>query len=70
MVKRSDDIHDFYHSGLSLGALAQADFSWWEQALDSGLIEEVQPRDFCTLGVAWSDGSGSRSGSTFEWVDS
>jgi hypothetical protein len=53
-----------------LGALAQADFSWWEQPLASGLREQVQPRDFCTLGVAWGDGSGSGSGGTFEWVDS
>jgi hypothetical protein len=69
-----DDIGDFYHSGLALEALAQADFIWWEQALNSGLREQVQPRDFCTLGVAWGDGSGSGSGSgsggTFEWVDS
>jgi hypothetical protein len=47
-----DDIHDFYHSGLALGALAQVDFNWWEQALSSGLREKGQPRDFCTLGVA------------------
>jgi hypothetical protein len=53
-----------------LGALAQAYFSWWEQALNSGLGEQVQPRDFCTLGVAWGDGNGSGSGGTFEWVDS
>jgi hypothetical protein len=32
-----DDIHDFYHSGLAVGALAQEYFSWWEQALTSGL---------------------------------
>jgi hypothetical protein len=61
-----DDIHDFYHSGLALGALAQADFIWWEQALASGLREQVHHRDFCTLGVAWGDGSGSGSGGTFE----
>jgi hypothetical protein len=65
-----DDIHDLYHSGLALGALAQADFSWWEQALNSGLREQVQSRDFCTLGVAWGDGIGSGIGGTFEWVDS
>jgi hypothetical protein len=65
-----ENIHDFYHSGLVLRALAQADFCWWEQALNSGLREQVQPRDFCTLGVAWSDASGSGSGGTFEWVDS
>jgi hypothetical protein len=37
-----------------------------------GLREQVHPIDFCTLGVAWGDGSGSGSGSggTFEWVDS
>jgi hypothetical protein len=64
------NIHDFYHSGLALWDLAQAYFSWWEQALNSGLREQVQPRDFCTLGVAWGDGSGSGSGVTFEWVDS
>jgi hypothetical protein len=64
------DIHDFYHSGLVLGDLAQAYFSWWEQALTSGLREQVQPRDFCTVGVAWGDGSRSVSGGTFEWVDS
>jgi hypothetical protein len=63
-----DDIDDFYHSGLALGALAQAYFSWWEQALTSGLREQVQLRDFCTLGVEWVDGSGSGSGGTFEWV--
>jgi hypothetical protein len=50
-IARSD-IHDFYHSGLVLEALAQADLSWWEQALASGLREQVQPRDFCTLGIA------------------
>jgi hypothetical protein len=65
-----ENIHDFYHSGLSLGALAQADFCWWEQALNSGLREQVQPRDFCTLGVAWGYGRSSGSGGTFEWVDS
>jgi hypothetical protein len=27
-----DNIQYFYHSGLDLGALAEADFSWWEQA--------------------------------------
>jgi hypothetical protein len=64
------DFHDFYHSGLALGALAQEDFSWWDQYLNSGLREKVQPRDFCTLGFAWEDGSGSGSGGTFEWVDS
>jgi hypothetical protein len=32
-----EDIHDFYHSGLYLGALAQADIYWWEQALNVGL---------------------------------
>jgi hypothetical protein len=63
-----DNIQHVYHSGLALGALAQADFSWWEQALTSGLREQVQPRDFCTLGVAWGDGSGS--GGNFEWADS
>jgi hypothetical protein len=29
-LENFDDIDDFYHSGLALGALAQADFSWWE----------------------------------------
>jgi hypothetical protein len=28
-LENFDNIHDFYHSGLALGALAQADFSWW-----------------------------------------
>jgi hypothetical protein len=69
-LKNFDDIHDFYHSGLALGELAQAYFSWWEQALASGLRGHVQPRDFCTLGFSWGDGSGSGSGGTFEWVDS
>jgi hypothetical protein len=59
-----------------LGGLAQADFRWWEQALASVQREQVQPRYFCTLGVAWGDGIGSGSGSgsgsgvTFQWVDS
>jgi hypothetical protein len=65
-----ENIHDVYHSGLALGDLAQADFFWWEQALNSGLRDQVQPRDFCTLGVSWGGGSGSGSGGTFEWVDS
>jgi hypothetical protein len=69
-LENFDDIHDLYHSGLALGALAQAYFSWWEQALASGLRGQVQPRDLCTLGIAWGDGSGSGSGGTFEWVDS
>jgi hypothetical protein len=69
-LKKIDDIHDFHHSGLALGALAQSNFSWWEQALASGLREKIQPGDFCTLWVAWGDGSGSGSGGTFEWVDS
>jgi hypothetical protein len=60
-----DDIQHVYHSGLGLGALAQAHFSWWEQDLTSGLREHVQPRDFCTLGVAWGDGSGSGIGGFF-----
>jgi hypothetical protein len=47
-----ENIHDFYHSGLALGALAQAEFCWWEQALNSGLREQAQPRDFFTMGVA------------------
>jgi hypothetical protein len=38
-----DNIQDFYHSGLDLGALAEADFSWWEQDLTSGLREQVRP---------------------------
>jgi hypothetical protein len=63
-----DDIQYFYHSGLALGALARKDFSWWEQALTSGLREQLHPRYFCTLGVARGDGSGI--GGTFEWVDS
>jgi hypothetical protein len=50
------DIHEFYHSGLAVGALAQADFIWWEQSLASGIREQVHPRDFCTLGFAWGDG--------------
>jgi hypothetical protein len=49
-LENVDDIHDFHHSGLALGALAQAYFSWWEQALASGLREQVHTRDFCTLG--------------------
>jgi hypothetical protein len=65
-----DDIDDFYHSRLALGALAQAYFSRWEQYLNRGLREQFQPRDFCTLGFAWGDGSVSGSGGTFEWVDS
>jgi hypothetical protein len=67
-----DNIQHVYHSGLDLGALAEAYFSRWDQALTRGLIEQVQPRDFCTLGVTWGDesGSGSGSGGTFEWVDS
>jgi hypothetical protein len=32
-----DDIQHFYHSGLDLGALAQAEFSWWEQYLTSAV---------------------------------
>jgi hypothetical protein len=48
-----DNIQHVYHSGLDLEALTQADFSWWEQALTSGLREQVQPRDFCSLGVTW-----------------
>jgi hypothetical protein len=40
------------------------------KASNIGLREQVQPRDFCTLGVAWGGGSGSGSGGTFEWVDS
>jgi hypothetical protein len=63
-----DNIQHFYHSGIDLGVLAEADFSWWEQALMRGLREQVQPRDLCNLGVAWGDGSGSGSGGTFEWV--
>jgi hypothetical protein len=55
---------------LALWALAQAYFSWWEQALNSGLREQVQLRDLCTLGVAWGDGIGSGSGGTFEWLES
>jgi hypothetical protein len=69
-LENFDDIHDFYHSGLALGALAQADFSSWEQASAGGLREQVQPRDFCTLGVSWGDGSGSGGGGNFEWVES
>jgi hypothetical protein len=38
--------------------------------LASGVREQVQPRHFCTVGVAWGDGSGSGSGGTFEWVES
>jgi hypothetical protein len=69
-LENFDDTHDFYHSGLALGALDQAYFSWWEQALTSGIRELVQPRYFCTFGVAWGDGSRSGSGGNFEWVDS
>jgi hypothetical protein len=52
-LERFDNIQHFYYSGLYLGALAEEDFSWWEQALKSGLREQVQPRYLCTLGVAW-----------------
>jgi hypothetical protein len=45
-LENFDDIHDFYHSGLALGALAQADFSLWEQALVSGVREIVQPKNY------------------------
>jgi hypothetical protein len=67
-IESFDNIQYFYHSGLYLGALAEAGFSWWEQALTGGLREQVQPRNFCTLGFAWGDGSGS--GGTFDWVGS
>jgi hypothetical protein len=65
-------IQHFYQSGLALGDLAQADFSWWEQALASGLREHVHPIDLCTYGITWGDrsGRGSGIGSTFEWVES
>jgi hypothetical protein len=53
-----------------LGALAQAYFSWWEHALASDLREQVHPRYFYTLGVAWGDGRDIGCGATFEWVDS
>jgi hypothetical protein len=43
-----DDIQHLYHSGLVLGALAQADFIWWEQALTSGLREKSSP-EICVL---------------------
>jgi hypothetical protein len=71
-LENFDDIQHFYHSGLALRDLVQAYFSWREQALASCLREKIQPRDFCTLGVAWGYGSGSGSGSggNFEWVDS
>jgi hypothetical protein len=36
-LDKFEDIHDFYHSCLALGALAQAEFCWWEQTLNSGL---------------------------------
>jgi hypothetical protein len=39
-----------------------------EKALARGLREQVQPRDFCILGVAWGDGSGSGRGGNFELV--
>jgi hypothetical protein len=65
-----DNIQDFYQSGLDLGHLAEADFSWWEKYLKSGLSEQVQTLDLFTRGVAWDDGSGSGSGGTFEWLDS
>jgi hypothetical protein len=48
-----DNIQYFYHSGLDVGALAEADLNWWGKALSSGLREQVQPREFCTLGVTW-----------------
>jgi hypothetical protein len=48
-----DNIQDFYHSWLNLGALAEAYLSWWEQTLKSGLRGKVQPRDVYTLGVVW-----------------
>jgi hypothetical protein len=65
-----DNVQHCYHSGLDLVALEEADFSWWEQALASGLREQVQPRDFCSLWGRLGDGSGSGSGGTVEWVDS
>jgi hypothetical protein len=45
-------VQDFCHSGLDLGKLSEADFNWWGKALNAGLREQVQPNDFCTLGVA------------------
>jgi hypothetical protein len=37
------DIQHFYHSGLTLGALALSDFSWWEEALTIGIRENSSP---------------------------
>jgi hypothetical protein len=65
-----DNIQDFYHLELDLGALAEADYSWWENSSNSGLREQFQPRDFCRLRVSCGGGSGIVSGGTFEWVDS
>jgi hypothetical protein len=46
-----DNIQDFYHSGLDLGALAEADFSWWGKALKTEWFERASPaKGFCTLG--------------------
>jgi hypothetical protein len=36
-LENFDNIQDFYHSGLNLGALAEADFHWWGKTLKSGL---------------------------------
>jgi hypothetical protein len=38
-LEKLDNIQDFYHSVLDLGALAEADFSWWEKTLKSDLRE-------------------------------
>jgi hypothetical protein len=31
ILENFDNIQDFYHSGLDLGALAEVDFNWWEK---------------------------------------
>jgi hypothetical protein len=38
-----EDIHDFYHSGLALGALAQADFCWREQDFKAHRPKRTSP---------------------------
>jgi hypothetical protein len=70
-LEKFKSVQDFYHSGLDLGKLAEADFNfnWWKKALKAGLREQVQPNDVFTLGLASGDASGNGSGGTLEWVD-
>jgi hypothetical protein len=69
-LENFDNIQDFYHSGLDLGALTKADFHWWEKNFKEWVERTASDQGLLHFRGHLGDGRGSGRGGTFEWVDS